>query len=230
MARPLSTGKRERPKTGEARKTRQPFAIDKLPSAWRDRIIALRAKWLTWEQIEEETKNFDWKSLEESDMELVLSHFADRRIPHSTLHRWYDVQVEQKLEEIESERAASLAVAQKFSGQGYEQLDEAVKNALADVVFRHAKDSAEPEKFHAALGDLALALTRFRRVEIARERVDLDKKKLEEFIRKADKSTNEAATKIGKGGKLTIDDINRLRERTFGLPPVKRGTAAGPAA
>src|SRR5229473_975544 len=122
MARALLTGKRERPKTGEARKTRQPFSIDKLPSAWRDRIIAWRAKWLTWEQIEEETKNFEWKKLEEADPELALAHFADKRIPHSTLHRWYDVQVAQKLEEIEAERAASLAIAKKFSDQGYEKL------------------------------------------------------------------------------------------------------------
>src|SRR6266478_4263241 len=86
-----------RPLTGDARKTRQPFAIDKLPSAWRDRIIALRAKWLTWEQIEEE-------------------------------------------------RAASLAVARKFSDQGYDKLDDAVKNALADVVFTLAKDQSDPEK------------------------------------------------------------------------------------
>jgi len=222
--------RKQRPRTGEARTTRQPFAIDKLPSAWRDQIIAWRAKWLTWEQIEEESKNFEWKKLEESDPELALAHFADKRIPHSTLHRWYDVQVAQKLEEIETERAASLAVAKKFSDQGYEKLDDAVKNALADVVFSHAKDSDDPKKFHAALADLALALTRFRRTEIARDKINLERKKLDEIIRRADKSTNEAAKKIGKGGKLTIDDINRLRERTFGLPPVQRGTAAGPAA
>src|SRR6266404_1780912 len=115
--------RRQRPKTGEARKTRQPFAIDKLPSEWRDHIIALRAKWLTWEQIEEETRKLDWEKLEQSEPELVLSHFADKRIPHSTLHRWYDVQVEQKLEEIEAERKASLAVAEKFAAAGYKDLD-----------------------------------------------------------------------------------------------------------
>src|SRR5712692_180729 len=136
-----------RPLTGDARKTRQPFAIDKLPSAWRDRIIALRAKWLTWEQIEQESTTWEWKKLEESDPELALSHFADKRIPHTTLHRWYDVQVAQKLEEIEEERAASLAVARKFSDQGYDKLDDAVKNALADVVFTLAKDQSDPEKF-----------------------------------------------------------------------------------
>src|SRR5260370_5387720 len=156
--------RKQRPKTGEPRKTRQPFSIDRLPSVWRDRIIAWRAKWLTWEQIEEETKNLDWKKLEEEDPELVLSHFADKRIPHSTLHRWYDVQVEQKLEEIEAERKASLAVAEKLGGAGYEKLDESVKNAMADAVFTHAKDSGDPAQFHEELGNLALCLTRIRSV------------------------------------------------------------------
>lgn len=218
---------KQRPRTGEPRKTRQPFAIDRLPSAWRDRIIALRAKWLTWEQIEEETKNFDWKKLEETDPELALSHFADKRIPHTTLHRWYDVQVEQKLEEIEKERQASLAIAEKFSAAGYEKLDESVKNALADVVFRHSKDSEDAEDFRKALADLAWILARNRQLDIQKQRaelagrkVGLDEKKFEELRSKADKATNDAATKIGKGKPLTLDDINRIRERALGLPPV----------
>ena len=221
---------RQRPKTGEARKTRQPFAIDKLPTAWRDRIKALRAKWVPWEEIEEETRNFDWKSLEESETEIVFAYFADKRIPHSTLHRWYDVQVEQKEEGIARERGASRAIAEAFAKAGYENLEETVKNALTDVVLAHVKDSDDSQKLAGALQELALVLTRFKRTEIAKERVDLDKKKLDEIIHRADKSTNEAAAKIGKGGKLTIDDINRLRERTFGLPPVQRIAAAGPPA
>ncbi|MGH7936716.1 MAG: hypothetical protein ACREF8_06880 [Chthoniobacterales bacterium] len=217
----------ERPRTGEKRAVRQPFAIDKLPSAWRDQIIAWRAKWLTWEQIEEATKNLDWKKLEESDPELALSHFADKRIPKSTLHKWYDVQVAQKAEEIEAERQASLAIAEKFSQGGYEKLDESVKNALADVVFRHAKDSADSESFRKALADLAWILARNRQLDIQKERaelagrkVGLEEKKFEELRSKADKATNEAAAKIGKGRTLTIDDINRIRERALGLPPV----------
>jgi hypothetical protein len=219
--------RKQRPRTGEARKVRQPFAIDKLPSAWRDRIIALRAKWLTWEQIEQESTTWEWEKLDE---ELALSHFADKRIPHSTLHRWYDVQVSQKLEEIEAERAASLAVAAKFAGSGYKDLDESVKNALADVVFAHAKDSDAPAAFHKALAELAWILARNRQLDIAKQKVDVERMKVEEILRRAEKATNDAAKKIGKGGKLTIDDINRLRERTFGLPPIQRRTAAGPAA
>lgn len=219
----------KRPRTGEKREVRQPFAIDKLPSAWRDQIVAWRAKWMTWEQIEEETKNFDWKKLEETDPELALSNFADKRIPRSTLHRWYDVQVEQKMEEIEAERQASLAIAQKFGAGGYEKLDESVKNALADVVFRHAKDSDDAESFRKALADLAWILARNRQLDIQKERaqlagrkVGLEEKKFEELKAKADKATNDAATKIGKGKPLTLDDINRIRERALGLPPVSR--------
>lgn len=219
--------RKERPKTGEPRKTHQPFAIDKLPSSWRDQIIAWRAKWLTWDQIEQETTSFEWEKLPE---ELSLSHFADRRIPATTLHRWYDVQVAQKLEEIAIESRASQAIAEAFAAGGFEKLDGSVINALRDVVFTHAKDAADPEKFRAALSDLALTLTRFRRTEIAKQRAELDSKKFTELVAKANKATNDAAKKISKGGKLTVDDIDRIRERTFGLPPVQRSTAAGPAA
>src|SRR6266478_42475 len=175
-----------RPLTGDARKTRQPFAIDKLPSAWRDRIIELRAKWLTWEQIEEETTRFEWDKLPE---ELSLSHFADRRIPHSTLHRWYDVQVDQKLEEIEAERQASLQIAEKFAAAGYENLDESVRNAIADVVFTHAKDSADPERFRKTLTALARILQRNRALDIAKQRVEVERLKVDELISRARKAT-----------------------------------------
>ncbi|SRR6266404_2425510 len=222
--------RKQRPRTGEKRETRQPFAIDKLPSAWRDKIIGWRAKWLTWEQIEEETKNLEWAKLEEAEPELVLSHFADKRIPHSTLHRWYDVRFSQEREEAEKERAISLQIVEQFAALGFDNLDESVKNALADVVFKQRRLSADPAKFQEALEGLALVLTRFKRTEIAKQRVELESKKLDEITRRAEKATNEAAKKITKGGKLTIDDINRLRERTFGLPPVKRGAAAGSAA
>lgn len=220
---------RKRARTGDKREVRQPFAIDKLPSGWRDQIIAWRAKWLTWEQIEQETKKFDWKKLEELDAEFALSNFADRRIPRSTLHRWYDVQVQQKAEEIEAERQASLAIAEKFGASGYEKLDESVKNALADVVFRHAKDSEDAESFRKALNDLAWILARNRQLDIQKQRAELaaravalDEKKFEELKAKADKATNEAAAKLGKGKTLTLDDINRIRERALGLPPVQR--------
>jgi len=214
------------PKTGQRRKTRQSFAIDKLPSAWRDRIIEARAKWMTWEQIEQETAAWKWDEL--SDEQRAL--FAERRIPHSTLHRWYDVQVQQKLEEIATERLASLAIATKLGAGGYEKLDQSVKNALADVVFSYAKDSRDPDLFRKALNEMGWLLARNRQLDIAKMKVDVEKQKVDELIARTEKATNEAARKIGKGGSLTLDDINRLRERTFGLPPIEHRVAVGASA
>jgi hypothetical protein len=215
--------RKQRPKTGESRATHQPFAIDKLPSAWRDRIIGLRAKWMTWEQISQETTAWEWEKL--SDAQRAL--FEERRIPLTTLHRWYDVQVQQKLTEIAAERQASLAIAAKLGAGGYEKLDESVKNALADVVFSHAKDSSDPELFRKALGELGWLLARNRQLDIAKMKVEVEKQKVDELIGRAEKATHDAAKKLGKGARLTLEDINRLRERTFGLPPIERSAAAG---
>jgi hypothetical protein len=215
--------RKQRPRTGEPRAKHQPFAIDKLPSAWRDRIIGLRAKWMTWEQISQETTAWEWDKLGDAQKAL----FVKRRIPLTTLHRWYDVQVQQKLTEIATERQASLAIAEKLGAGGYEKLDQSVKNAMADVVFGYAKDSSDPELFRKALGELGWLLARNRQLDIAKLKVEVEKAKVDELIGRAEKATNDAAKKLGKGAKLTLQDINRLRERTFGLPPIERSAAAG---
>ena len=209
---------RKMPKSEERRKKHQPFAIDKLPEDRRNHIIELRAKWMTWEQIEQDTTTWKWDQFTENQRKL----FPERRISHSTLHRWYAVVVRQKLQEIAAERQASLAVAERFSAAGYEKLDQSVKNAIADVVFSHAKSSADPEQFRKTLAALARLLQRDRQLDIAKQRVDVERMKVEELLKRAEKATHDAAKKLGGGGKLTIDDINRLREHTFGLPPIKR--------
>lgn len=62
------------------------------------------------------------------------------------------------------------------------------------------------------------------------EKIETEKKKLEIEIAKSrqavEEATHEAAKKTGEGQSLTIDDINHIRERTFGLPALP---AAGPA-
>jgi hypothetical protein len=206
------------PKTGERRKTHRPFAIDKLPSEWRERIIALRAKWMPWERIEEESAGWEWEKLPADQQQL----YPKRRIPMRTAHRWYDVQVSQKLREIEAERVASLEVAAKFGAGGYEKLDESVKTAIADVVFSHAKGSSDPEHFRKTLVELGWLLARNRQLDIAKEKVDVERMKVEELTARGNRATLEAAKKLGEGRKLTIDDINHIRERTFGLPPIER--------
>jgi hypothetical protein len=80
-----------RPRTGEPRKVRQPLSIDKLPTEWRNRIIAFRDKWVTWEKLEKETTTWEWDKLSSEQRAL----FPKNRIPHTTLHRWYDIRIEQ---------------------------------------------------------------------------------------------------------------------------------------
>jgi hypothetical protein len=206
------------PKTGERRKTHRPFAIDKLPSEWRERIIKLRSTWMPWEQIAEESSRWEWEKLSEDQLAL----YPARRIPMRTLHRWFDVMVRQKLKEIEAERAASLEIAAKLGAAGYERLDESVKNAIADVVFAYAKGSSDPEHFRKTLLDLGWLLARNRQLDIAKEKVDVERMKVEELVAKGNRVTAEAAKKLGSGRKLTLDDINRIRENTFGLPPIER--------
>jgi hypothetical protein len=212
------------PKTGEKRKTHRPFAIDKLPPEWGKRIIALRAIWTPWERIEEESAQWDWEKLTAGQRQL----YPKRRIPMRTMHRWYDVQVNQKLREMQSERVASQEIAAQLGAHGYEKLDESVKNAIADVVFSDPKGATDTERFRKKLLDLGWLLARNRQLDIAKEKVDVERMKVEEVIARGNRATLEAAQKLGKGGKVTLDDINRIRERTFGLPPIER-KAADPA-
>jgi len=89
---------KKRPLTGEPRKTRQPFFINTLPRPTRERIRELRAEGKTWKEIEE-----------------LSPTFSPKRLPHSTLQRWFDVNVEQKEtangRAEDEERLASLIAA-----------------------------------------------------------------------------------------------------------------------
>lgn len=69
-----------------------------------------------------------------------------------------------------------------------------------------------------------------RRNELQKEKNDLQRSQ-QEFQEKKwrtalEAATDEAKEKLGKGENLTIDDINRIRERTFGLPAVEQTTEA----
>jgi hypothetical protein len=206
-------------KTGQRRKTHRPFAIDRLPAEWGERVIALRAKWMPWERIEEETSHWEWDKLQAEQRQL----YPKRRIPMRTLHRWYDVQWQQRRVQVQAEHQAALAIAEKFDAPGHEKLDERVKNALADMLFT-VKSTSDPEAFRKKALDLAWLLARNRQLDIAEEKVDVERKKIEDVIARGNKATIEAADKLSRGGHgVSIDDINRIRSRVFGLPPIERG-------
>jgi len=209
--RPKPEAPRERrphPGTGVPRKTRQPLKIDRLPQDARDKILELRnQQGRSWEEIEE-----------------LSEQFAGRRLPATSLQRWYDLRWEQVRKELRKESEAARAVAASFAGPGFEALPEAVRNALGDQVFLLTKSLGAGDRalFRKELAELGWLLQQYRKHDLKEQEIRLEGKKFEESKRKFERATSEAASKIGKGKSLTVDDINRLRERTFGLPPVQR--------
>jgi hypothetical protein len=207
------------PRTGEKRAVRQPLKIDKLEQPVRDAILKARAEGKTWE----ETAEFASKAAEES-------------LAISVVHRWYDLRVAQVQREVLLQAEGSRVLAASFEKMGFEGMPEAALNALSSEVFA-VVDAGTPAERMKSLGRLILVASDLKKAQAAEKRarvqerkLDLENKKFEELRSKADKETNAAAGKIGKGRSLTIDDINRLRERTFGLPPVQRSAAGSPPA
>lgn len=148
---------KKRPKTGEKRQVRQPFKADSLPQEKRDEVLRLRAEGKSWEAISRAVG-----------------------VPKSSLHRWYDVRVEQVKQEVLKESEWARGVAEAFTRNGYERLPDAVKNALADQVFGllQAADAPGSEKMQAALLGFMDQLTKLKRVEVQQEKVENDKRKL----------------------------------------------------
>jgi hypothetical protein len=63
-------------------------------------------------------------------------------------------------------------------------------------------------------------------VEAETKRVQLLEREFEMRRKKFDEETDKAARKAQRGKAITTDDINRIRERTFGLPPIAGSAAA----
>jgi hypothetical protein len=221
-----------RRKTGQKPQVRQPLKIDKLPLEVRDEIQKLRAAGRTWIEIEELSAKFvKWESLSTPVLEL----FPDMRLPHSSLQRWYDLRVEQVKAETMAQAEKSRELAASFAGMKFEKLPAAVESALSDQIFSlmEASDMGSRSKAITELQKLARLLVQQKRLEIMDERTKAETKRVELLERdfeirkkKFDEETDKAARKAQRGKAITTDDINRIRERTFGLPPVAGSTAA----
>ena len=194
--------KKQMPRTGQPRKTRQPFSIDVLPMDVLESIKRLRAQHgLSWQEIErlsslpyndawEARANFgkygfiNWDELATR----ALEAFPGLRLPASNLHRWYDVTIVQKQAEIEVRAAHARELARSFAEAGMEGADEAVENALRDLIFGMMQEQSSDEgraiaaKYLLGLRDVmngakANAIKE-RKVATEERRVDLLEKKL----------------------------------------------------
>lgn len=202
-----------KPRTGERRQVRQPFAIDKLPEAVRQEILRARAEGATWEETAERA-----------------TKAAAQPVSASMAHRWYYVRVDRVQKDVLAQAERARALAATFAQKGFRELPEAALNALSAEIFG-AMEAKSPDGRAEALGKLVFLLSKLitaqakeKSVEIESRKLDLARKKFEELRAKGDKATNEAAAKLGKGRTLTIEDINRIRERVFGLAPAAAGS------
>lgn len=211
---------------------RQPLKIDQLPPETRDEIQKLRALGKTWTEIEELSKKFvEWDKLDIA----VASLFPNQRLPHTNLQRWYDLRVQQVIAETQARGQIAHELAEALASRGFGDLPGSVLNALGEEVFAltEAADTHSKDKLRAALLELGRLLAYEKRTEVQKQRADVETKKinlLEEELKtkrkSLEKATEQAAAKIGKGQSLTLDDINSVRERTFGLPPLAAGHPA----
>ena len=166
-----------RPRTGEPRQVRQPLKIDRLPLELRDRVMLERAMGRTWDEIEQASPEFtEWAKAEPDAVKL----FPGKRLPHSNLQRWYDLRVEQVRKEALAKAGRAREIAVEFSRRGFKDLPEAVKAALGDQIFALMESGAagDEKQFRKELILLGRLLNQNRRLDIAQEKVDVDKQKL----------------------------------------------------
>jgi hypothetical protein len=171
-------------RTGEKRKTRQPLKIDLLPQSVHDEILKARAAGKTWEEIEKASHEFvKWDELPTT----VLEEFPELKIPKSNLHRWYDIRVEQVQQEIIARAEGARRLATAFAERGFDQLPQAVINALSDCMFMlmEKPNIAEDAEFrkHMAMVGLLIAENkknelRERKVVVEEQSLDLQRQKL----------------------------------------------------
>jgi len=171
------------PKTGEPRRVRQPLRRDRLPLALLDRIRAERAKGHSWAEIERDSPN--WQEWEEAPLK-VLAAFPDRRLPHSNLQRWHDLRVEQVQRERDGQAVVAQSFADRLAARGIANLGPAVKHALSESVFRLALEGTDEQLIRDELCRLARVMAVAEHSEIARRRLEPDRRKVELAAQRAE--------------------------------------------
>jgi hypothetical protein len=222
-----------RPKTGEKRKTRLPLKIDRLPQGAKDAIETLYNRGRTWVEIAEQSAKpyskewekdgggfIDWVEVDTDALEL----FPGLRLAKSSLQRWFDLRIAQVRSQVMAESAKTRVWVEALASKDVAGTNAAVMNAARDQAFALMQQvgPGDQAKFLEGMSQLSLTLARLQRVELQAKRVEVDRRRialLEEREKNARENLDQVTRKAGTG-QFTIADINLLRERTFGLPPL----------
>jgi hypothetical protein len=223
-----------RPRTGEKRKTHQPLNMDRLPPLVLESILQLRNRaGKTWAEIsalsaepigEGKLGFIEWAKLAPD----VRKLFPKKRIPLTTLHRWFDLRVQQVSADVAVKSEQARAIAESFAKSMLVNGNEAVVNAARDTIMNVlAEDSSAAGRENAAaeLRKLADVMQRARANDIRERKVATEERKiklLEEREAIARTKLESEAAKLEKKhskGQLKREDIARLVEMTFGIAP-----------
>lgn len=152
-----------RPRTGEKRRVRQPLRIDGLSQEVRETILKARTSGKTWEETAEEA-----------------TKIAGEPLAVTTVHRWYDLRVEQVQKEVMAQSARARAFAEKLARSEFRNISEAAINVLSSEAFTLAQSANPEERLKAGMILVQLA-ARIKRGELETERLELDRKKFAEI-------------------------------------------------
>jgi hypothetical protein len=209
-----------RPKTGDKRKTRQPLKIDKLPAELRDRIQMERSLGLTWEEIEEISPSFkEWEKVSDAGMKL----FPGKRIPKSSLQRWWDLRVDQVKAELMARAEKAREIAAAFAGSKFEELPAAVEGALRDQIFSlmQASDMSSRAKVITELQKLGLLLAQKRKLELQEMKQQTDERalqiKIEVMRAKVAALKKDVDGGGGKKKQMSPDELKKRVDEIYGL-------------
>jgi hypothetical protein len=200
-----------RAKTGDKRLRNQPLLIDRLSNDVHNEILRLRATGNTWPQIEELSREFvPWDELPP----LLVEKFPGRKLPHSNLHRWYDLRVDQVQKEILAESEHAREIASVFAKAAMSGANEAVINAARDLIFKmlHQGDIKSQSQVTKALISLADVMQRARANDIRQSKVDLEKERIEIVRTKLLGLKNDVQKK-----KLSSDELKQKLDEIYGL-------------
>lgn len=228
-----------RVRTGEKRKSNQPLKIDRLPSEILEKILYLRnSQGKTWLEIESmsaepcptnENKTalgfIDWPALPFAILEL----FPDMRLPHSSLHRWYDIRVAQVQRDVMLRSKQAQQIAKAFAKSNVADGDEAVINAARDTLMSVlSEDGTAAGRLNATRGLLKLSevMSKVRTNTIRARAVSVQERQIAQLEKDAElkrakfqSEMDAAEKKVTKGEPLTIADINDIRMKVFGIGP-----------
>ncbi|ABF42406.1 hypothetical protein Acid345_3405 [Candidatus Koribacter versatilis Ellin345] len=200
-----------RRKTGEKPRVRQPLKIDQLSAEMLKRIQDERANFRTWKQIEEDSPKWDEWSTVKAD---VIELFPDLRLPHSNLQRWYDIRIDQVRQENLAETEKAREFASAFRDREFSGLDEAVMNAIRDQVFSLMKTAGPKDQanFLDALVEFGHLVAKFKRIELGKEKVGLERERLSLVATKIRGLKDEVQKK-----QLTSEDLQARLDEMYGI-------------